>query len=109
MGFSVCFSLRILVYQCVFPFVFQNKLLEEGQEYAVMMYTWRCCSRALPQVWLITFHRVLVVIQGIYACPFCLNPVTLPIEIIRSSLSPNEVKWELPWKKHFFNFMYHID
>ncbi|XP_053399045.1 cytoplasmic FMR1-interacting protein-like isoform X2 [Mercenaria mercenaria] len=27
-----------------------NKLLEEGQEYAVMMYTWRCCSRALPQV-----------------------------------------------------------
>lgn len=27
-----------------------NKLLEEGQEHAVMLYTWRCCSRALPQV-----------------------------------------------------------
>ncbi|XP_041358058.1 cytoplasmic FMR1-interacting protein-like isoform X2 [Gigantopelta aegis] len=27
-----------------------NKLLDEGQEYAVMLYTWRCCSRALPQV-----------------------------------------------------------
>ncbi|KAL5012104.1 hypothetical protein ScPMuIL_010655 [Solemya velum] len=27
-----------------------NKLLEEGKEYAVMLYTWRCCSRALPQV-----------------------------------------------------------
>ncbi|XP_067662939.1 cytoplasmic FMR1-interacting protein-like [Haliotis asinina] len=27
-----------------------NKLLEEGQEYAAMLYTWRCCSRALPQV-----------------------------------------------------------
>ncbi|XP_064608148.1 cytoplasmic FMR1-interacting protein 2-like isoform X2 [Liolophura sinensis] len=27
-----------------------NLLLEEGQEYAVMLYTWRCCSRALPQV-----------------------------------------------------------
>ncbi|KAK6173555.1 hypothetical protein SNE40_016982 [Patella caerulea] len=27
-----------------------NKLLEEGKEYAVMLFTWRCCSRALPQV-----------------------------------------------------------
>ncbi|KAL3880811.1 hypothetical protein ACJMK2_033018 [Sinanodonta woodiana] len=27
-----------------------NKLLEEGQEYAVTLYTWRCCSRALPQI-----------------------------------------------------------
>ena len=53
MGFSGGFSLRILVYQWVYLFVFQNKLLEEGQEYAVMMYTWRCCSRALPQVRLI--------------------------------------------------------
>ena len=31
-------------------FFSQNELLEEGQEYAVMLYTWRCCSRALPQV-----------------------------------------------------------
>lgn len=28
----------------------QNKLIEEAQEYAVMLYTWRCCSRGLPQV-----------------------------------------------------------
>ena len=28
----------------------QNLILEEGQEYAVMLYTWRCCSRAIPQV-----------------------------------------------------------
>ncbi|KAK3732632.1 hypothetical protein RRG08_057326 [Elysia crispata] len=27
-----------------------NLILEEGQEYAVMLYTWRCCSRAIPQV-----------------------------------------------------------
>ncbi|XP_059150444.1 cytoplasmic FMR1-interacting protein-like isoform X1 [Physella acuta] len=27
-----------------------NLLLEEGEEYAVMLYTWRCCSRAIPQV-----------------------------------------------------------
>lgn len=26
-----------------------NKLLEEGKTYAVMMYTWRCCSRSFPQ------------------------------------------------------------
>lgn len=28
---------------------FQNELLDEGQEHAVMLYTWRCCSRAIPQ------------------------------------------------------------
>ena len=28
----------------------QNLLLEEGQQYAVMLYTWRSCSRAFPQV-----------------------------------------------------------
>lgn len=28
----------------------QNKLIEEAQEYAVMLYTWRSCSRGLPQV-----------------------------------------------------------
>ncbi|KAG0718012.1 Cytoplasmic FMR1-interacting protein [Chionoecetes opilio] len=26
-----------------------NKLLEEGEMHAVMLYTWRCCSRAIPQ------------------------------------------------------------
>ena len=29
--------------------IFQNKLLEEGEQHAVMLYTWRCCSRAIPQ------------------------------------------------------------
>lgn len=29
--------------------MFQNELLDEGQEHAVMLYTWRCCSRAIPQ------------------------------------------------------------
>lgn len=28
---------------------FQNILLDEGQKHAVMLYTWRCCSRAIPQ------------------------------------------------------------
>lgn len=32
-----------------------NKLLEEGQEYATMLYTWRCSSRALPHVGLVIF------------------------------------------------------
>jgi len=27
----------------------ENELLEEGLEHAVMLYTWRCCSRAIPQ------------------------------------------------------------
>uniref|UniRef100_A0A8W8L913 Cytoplasmic FMR1-interacting protein n=2 Tax=Magallana gigas TaxID=29159 RepID=A0A8W8L913_MAGGI len=27
-----------------------NKLIEEAQEYAVMLYTWRSCSRGLPQI-----------------------------------------------------------
>lgn len=27
----------------------QNELLDEGTEHAVMLYTWRCCSRAIPQ------------------------------------------------------------
>uniref|UniRef100_A0A8C5P959 Cytoplasmic FMR1-interacting protein n=1 Tax=Leptobrachium leishanense TaxID=445787 RepID=A0A8C5P959_9ANUR len=27
-----------------------NVMLEEGHEYAVMLYTWRSCSRAIPQV-----------------------------------------------------------
>jgi len=26
-----------------------NEMLEEGQDHAVMLYTWRCCSRAIPQ------------------------------------------------------------
>ena len=26
-----------------------NELLEEGHDHAVMLYTWRCCSRAIPQ------------------------------------------------------------
>ncbi|KAF2356380.1 Protein of unknown function DUF1394 [Trinorchestia longiramus] len=26
-----------------------NKLLDEGEQHAVMLYTWRCCSRAIPQ------------------------------------------------------------
>ncbi|GCC37897.1 hypothetical protein chiPu_0016406 [Chiloscyllium punctatum] len=28
----------------------ENEMLEEGHEYAVMLYTWRSCSRAIPQV-----------------------------------------------------------
>ncbi|KAI8431304.1 hypothetical protein MSG28_015853, partial [Choristoneura fumiferana] len=27
----------------------ENELLEEGNAHAVMLYTWRCCSRAIPQ------------------------------------------------------------
>lgn len=27
----------------------QNELLEEGLKHSVMLYTWRCCSRAIPQ------------------------------------------------------------
>lgn len=30
-------------------FILQNELLDEGQKHAVMLYTWRCCSRAIPQ------------------------------------------------------------
>lgn len=35
---------------CVNFILLQNEMLEEGQEYAVMLYTWRSCSRAIPQV-----------------------------------------------------------
>lgn len=27
-----------------------NECLEEGERHAIMLYTWRCCSRALPQI-----------------------------------------------------------
>lgn len=27
----------------------QNEMLEQGEQHAVMLYTWRCCSRAIPQ------------------------------------------------------------
>lgn len=30
-------------------FVLQNDMLKEGKEHAVMLYTWRCCSRGIPQ------------------------------------------------------------
>ena len=43
----ILFSLLVLM---CWIFYFQTELLEEGKEYAVMLYTWRCCSRALPQV-----------------------------------------------------------
>lgn len=34
----------------LFCLFLQNEMLEEGHEYAVMLYTWRSCSRAIPQV-----------------------------------------------------------
>lgn len=34
----------------LFYLFLQNEMLEEGHEYAVMLYTWRSCSRAIPQV-----------------------------------------------------------
>lgn len=37
------------LFQTLF-FSSQNEMLEEGHEYAVMLYTWRSCSRAIPQV-----------------------------------------------------------
>ena len=43
-------KLKNLMHLLGWLFVEQNESLEEGQEYAVMLYTWRCCSRALPQV-----------------------------------------------------------
>ena len=39
-----------VVSPCWACFAFQNEMLEEGHEYAVMLYTWRSCSRAIPQV-----------------------------------------------------------
>lgn len=38
---------HVFVVCCLFV---QNEMLEEGHEYAVMLYTWRSCSRAIPQV-----------------------------------------------------------
>lgn len=46
----VSFCVHSPTYTCVVPCVLQNEMLEEGQEYAVMLYTWRSCSRAIPQV-----------------------------------------------------------
>lgn len=33
----------------LFVMFLQNELLEEGLKHSVMLYTWRCCSRAIPQ------------------------------------------------------------
>lgn len=31
-------------------FVVQNEMLKEGEQHANHLYTWRCCSRAIPMV-----------------------------------------------------------
>jgi hypothetical protein len=31
-------------------FFLQNLLLEQGYQHAMTLYTWRCCSRAIPTV-----------------------------------------------------------
>ncbi len=31
-------------------FSIQNLLLEQGYQHAMTLYTWRCCSRAIPTV-----------------------------------------------------------
>ncbi|KAI2656873.1 Cytoplasmic FMR1-interacting protein 2 [Labeo rohita] len=49
---------------------YSNEMLEEGHEYAVMLYTWRSCSRAIPQVHThthVTSNAVTVVRCGVYA------------------------------------------
>lgn len=46
-SFVMIIPLLALDFPCV---PLQNEMLEEGQEYAVMLYTWRSCSRAIPQV-----------------------------------------------------------
>lgn len=55
--FSILFLIPALLNLSVWAFLkkqlslsFQNEMLEEGQEYAIMLYTWRSCSRAIPQV-----------------------------------------------------------
>lgn len=47
--FTIVFLLTFNL-PCVNFILLQNEMLEEGQEYAVMLYTWRSCSRAIPQV-----------------------------------------------------------
>lgn len=44
--------LAVVLFPLFFKLCFssQNEMLEEGHEYAVMLYTWRSCSRAIPQV-----------------------------------------------------------
>lgn len=50
--------------------ILQNEMLEEGQEYAVMLYTWRSCSRAIPQVPYLP-HLSQVLSGRIFSHPLC--------------------------------------
>uniref|UniRef100_A0A3P9LBB7 Cytoplasmic FMR1 interacting protein 1 n=1 Tax=Oryzias latipes TaxID=8090 RepID=A0A3P9LBB7_ORYLA len=43
-----------------------NDMLEEGQEYAVMLYTWRSCSRAIPQVRTSVFKHLFLQMLPIF-------------------------------------------
>lgn len=47
-------SINHLMWKACLPINFihfwQNEMLEEGGRYAVMLYTWRSCSRAVPSV-----------------------------------------------------------
>lgn len=44
-----------------------NEMLEEGHEYAVMLYTWRSCSRAIPQGRAYMHNGMRVAVRGQHA------------------------------------------
>lgn len=46
---KIAFITTVIYRFILISLLHQNELLEEGVVHAVMLYTWRCCSRAIPQ------------------------------------------------------------
>lgn len=81
----------------LFRFV-QNEMLEEGHEYAVMLYTWRSCSRAIPQVTHKHAHTHTHVFK--MNCESFLLPLNVPLphDLLMSTRYPgNQSRSALTW------------
>lgn len=106
-------SFIFALYFFVFWLFVQNEMLEEGHEYAVMLYTWRSCSRAIPQVtqthtqfdliwYLISyFYRILVE----FSFPSNLVKQTETLVLKRSELQfLCKIKTSVTWISVFVNW-----
>lgn len=88
-------------------FCFQNQLLVEGQTYAVMLYTWRCCSRALPQVSLTLFSSSLLHNQNIHVvlCQGYLKRTSYPVFLEQSWPFRHNMLVEHQGMQHIFDIL----
>lgn len=71
-------------------------MLEEGQEYAIMLYTWRSCSRAIPQV----MDENCTVMQRVNFCLVLVGNYTDRALSVRSEVESALIPELLSWECH---------